>query len=114
MEIDGNSKKRDELQSVAQIMARSPLQVLVEKAQLLIALNRFVQIQLPTEFSSHCRVMNLDEKTLVLGADNAALATRIQFLSSDLVKALKKKTHFPVITHVRCRVLKISELSRNY
>ena len=108
MEMSHSNKKADDLQPVMQVISHSPLQKLVDKARLLLALNRFVQAWLPPEWVSHCRVMNLDLQTLVLGTDNAALATRIQFMSSDLISVLKKEKSFPVISAVRCRVRLIS------
>ncbi len=98
------NEKPDELQPVLSAIVSSPLQKLVEKAQLLLKLNVFVQNWLPEDFRPHCRVMNLDYQTLVLGADNAALATRIQFMSPDLLKLLKKEMNLPIVVSIRCRV----------
>lgn len=109
MQTAYSNEKPADLQPVMQAVAHSSLRQLVEKARLLLKLDRFVQAWLPTELKSHCHVMNLNQQTLVLGLDNAAWVTRMQFISSDLMDALKKESDFPVILNVRCRVIKKSE-----
>lgn len=104
MQIAHSNEKPADLQPVIQAVAGSSLRKLVEKARLLLNLDRFVQAWLPAELKPHCHVMNLNERTLVLGLDNAAWTTRMQFISSDLMDALKKESDFPVILNVRCRV----------
>ena len=104
MQTPNSNEKQEELQPVLSAISGSSLQKLVQKARLLLELDRFVQSWLPDDFRPHCRVMNLDYQTLVLGADNAALATRIQFMSSELLKLLKKEMNLPVILSIKCRV----------
>lgn len=104
MQTSNSNEKKEELQPVLSAIAGSSLQKLVQKARILLALDRFVQNWLPEDFRKHCRVMNLDNQTLVIGANHAALATRIQFMSSDLLKLLRKDMSLPVILAIKCRV----------
>lgn len=96
---------RDDLQPVSTVFENTSLQRIVQKAGFLLALDRHVQTILPESFASYCQVMNLSEYTLVLGVTSAAIATRIQFLSADLLESLRKEPRYSRILNIRCKVV---------
>lgn len=98
-------EKLDDLQPVVSVFKNASLQRIVQKAEFLLALDRHMQTILPKSFTPYCQVMNLDEYTLVLGVTSAAIATRIQFLSADLLESLRKEARFSRILNIRCKIV---------
>jgi hypothetical protein len=98
-------EKSDNLQPVVSVFKSASLQRIVQKAGFLLALDRHMQTILPESFAPYCQVMNLNEYTLVLGVTSAAIATRIQFLSADLLESLRKESRFSRILNIRCKVV---------
>lgn len=96
--------KRDEPQPIIEKLNTSILGDLVQKARLLLSIEKALNAQLPPDFSDHCYVMNLKEQTLIIGVDNAAIATRIQFTSPSLITALNNTLPGKPICALRCRV----------
>ncbi len=96
---------REDLQPVSTVFENASLQRIVQKAGFLLALDRHMQTILPESFAPHCQVMNVNEYTLVLGVTNAAIATRIQFLSDELLGSLRKEPRFSRILNIRCKVV---------
>src|SRR3990167_8124948 len=95
----------DDLQPVRTVFENTSLQKIVQKAGFLLTLDRHVQTILPESFAPHCQVMNINEYTLVLGVSSAAIATRIQFLSADLLESLRKEPRYSRILNIRCKVV---------
>lgn len=98
-------EKSDDLQPVGTVFENTSLRRIVQKAEFLLALDRHVQTILPESFAPHCQVMNMNEYTLILGVTSAAIATRIQFLSTDLLTLLRKEAKFSRILNIRCKVV---------
>lgn len=98
-------QKPEELQSVKDVFGHADLRKIIQKARFLLELDRFTKTILPESFASHCQVMNLSEYTLVLGVTSAAIATRIQFLSADLLNSIRNEARFSKILNIRCKVV---------
>ena len=96
-------EKPDELYPVMECFQHSSLGKIIQKAKWLLALDRCVQTLLPEALAKACRVMNVQQSTLILGVNSAALATRIRLDSETLLHELHK-TEFSMIKSIECRV----------
>lgn len=78
---------------------------LVSKARQLTTIDEALQKILPTELAPHCRVMNITQDTLVIGVDNPHWATRLRYLSPNLLKDLQSLiSHLKHLDKIRCKV----------
>ena len=98
------TEKQDNLQPVMDIIAQSPLQKLVEKARLLIALDEHLHKYLPKQFSGLCSVTNVQHNAVIIRTNNAAIATRLRFLSDDILKSFHEAEKFKSIRKVDIKV----------
>ncbi len=64
---------------------------LTQRAQFLEQLNLIFQHILPTEFSAHCQLANIENETVIIHTDNAAYASLIRFQAPNLCKTLSKE-----------------------
>ncbi|PIZ04625.1 MAG: hypothetical protein COY58_02410 [Gammaproteobacteria bacterium CG_4_10_14_0_8_um_filter_38_16] len=93
-----------DLKPAMDALSRSSLGNIIQKAKWLLALDRYVKTILPASFASFCHVMNVDQSNLVLGVSNAAVATRIRFMSDTFLRTLQQKKEFAHIRTVHCRI----------
>lgn len=98
-------EKPEDLQPVVDVFGQPVLRQIVQKAKFLLDLNCFMQTILPAPFAPYCQVLNLNEYTLILGVSSAALITRIQCLSDELLKALRNDKRYSSILNIRCKVV---------
>lgn len=97
-------QKQNDLNPMMEDLAHSSLGKIIQKAKWLLALDRHFQTILPESFAPYCHVMNVDQSILIVGVSNAAIATRIRFMSMDLIQELHKKSEFARIQTIHCRV----------
>lgn len=97
-------QKNDDLNPVMEELTHSALGKIIQKARWLMAIDRELQNILPAAFAPYCHVMNVDQSILILGVNNAAIATRIKFISADLIRELHKQTEFVRIQIIHCKV----------
>lgn len=98
------NEKPDDLQPVMDCFQGTPLQKIVLKAKFLLALDQALQPILPESFRYACHVMNVHQGVVILGVSNASIATRIQFLSANLLQELRKKREYAQLTGIQCKV----------
>ena|SRR3990167_7995621 len=77
------------------------LQKIIQKARFLLSLDHLVQSLLPPEFAKHCHVMNVQNGRVILGVENAAMGTRLQFLNDDLVRSIQRNQKFSAIHAIK-------------
>ena len=82
----------------------SPLQKIIQKARYLRTLDHLVQNLLPVDLTGHCRVMNVNMGKLILGVDDASMATQLRFFSAELLKKIRKDKRFFGIAEIKCRI----------
>lgn len=99
-----NTPQIPDLNPVMEELTHSSLGKIIQKAKYLLALDRYFQTILPASFASYCHVMNIDQSILILGVSNAAIATRIRFMSAELIEQLHKKKEFTRIQTIHCKV----------
>ena len=87
------------------------LQKIILKAKYLLALDGYLKTHLPAEFVDTCHVMNVHINTVILGVNSAAVATRLRYLSDDLVRALQQKETYK---HMRAIQFKIGATTIRY
>lgn len=104
MKAEHSNQKQDNLQPVVDVFQHSSLQRIVQKARLLLVLDREIQKLLPTGFGSYCHVMNINQNTVILGISNAAIATRVQITAAEMVSKLQKNTMFHFVQKMQCKV----------
>ena len=97
-------KQPNDLKPALENLSCSSLNKIIQKAKQLLALDRYFQTILPDAFRSYCHVMNMDQSILTLGVSNAAIATRIRFMSGELIDKLQTKKEFSHIQHIHCKV----------
>ena len=56
---------------------------------------------IPTELAKHCRVINIQGDSLVVGAEHAQWATRIRYSTPELLKQLSEHKQVPRINAIR-------------
>lgn len=69
----------------------SALSKLTQRAQVLEQLNHLLQQTLPTQFSAHCRLANLNGDKLIIHTDNPSYASLIRFQAPVLCKTLSEE-----------------------
>jgi hypothetical protein len=97
-------EKPDDLHPVMNTFGDSALGKIIQKANYLLALDRAMQTILPSEFVNHCHVMNINQSVVILGVNSAAIATRIQLMSSDIISALQNIREFQGLLRIHCKV----------
>src|SRR3990167_8348494 len=100
MKAEHSNQKQDTLQPVVDVFQHSSLQRIVQKAHLLLALDREIKKLVPSGFGSYCHVMNINQNTVILWISNAAIATRIQFIAGDIVRVLQNNSTFQFVRKI--------------
>jgi hypothetical protein len=73
---------------INKIIGASAQSRLFAQARLLMDLELQLQRLLPAQLQTHCRLLAINGKTLVLAADSPAWAARLRFHTHQLVKQL--------------------------
>jgi len=81
----------------------STLSKLTQRAQNLEQLNHLLQQILPTQFSAHCRLANLNGDKLIIHTDNPSYASLIRFQAPVLCKTLSDELN-KNIKHIEVKV----------
>jgi len=79
------------------------LHKLSQRARFLAELNHILQQTLPTQFSAHCRLANINDETLIIHTDNASYASLIRFQAPALCKTLSTELNV-TISNVEVKV----------
>ena len=96
-------EKHNDLHPVMDTFGHSPLGKIIQKAKYLLKLDQVMQTLLPPEFVNHVQVMNIKQGVVILGVDSAAISTRIQLMSADILSALQKKPGFKNVAGIQCK-----------
>lgn len=59
---------------------------------------------LPISMHAHCWVTAVNESELTIVTDSAAWATKLRYMSRDLISKLKKEPSLPAIRYVKVKV----------
>ncbi|HLD84639.1 MAG TPA: DUF721 domain-containing protein [Coxiellaceae bacterium] len=94
----------DTVQSMTDVFQGSLLTSIIQKARLLTMLDEHLKNILPPELAAHVRVMNVASRTLILSTHSAAIATRIQMMTGQLVEKIRKNPLFLHIQIIQCRI----------
>lgn len=98
-----------EPQALGVLLESNTLGQIVAKARLINKADQFLAHLLPKELTSHCRIVNYHENTLVLAAANAAWGTRLRFLSATLLPQLRKELSPHLINSLHIIIRPISD-----
>lgn len=77
------------------------LATLLAKARTLDTLTARVRLHLPAPLRCHCRVVNIEDRVLVLAADSSAWAMKLRFQAPTLIEALRASTDLAALQTVR-------------
>jgi hypothetical protein len=106
------------MKSVSQLLSHQQSNVLHQLQQHSVLFERFqkeLEVSLPTPLNQHCRIANVREKTIVIHADSSLWATRLRFLSPDLIRKWQQDTaltsEFHQIEKIEVRVRPTTQLS---
>ena len=69
----------------------SALSKINQRTQLLERLNHAFQQSLPAQFSAHCKLANINGKTLVVHTDNASYSSLLRFQAPALCRTLSQE-----------------------
>ncbi|OGT26087.1 MAG: hypothetical protein A3I77_00210 [Gammaproteobacteria bacterium RIFCSPLOWO2_02_FULL_42_14] len=94
----------DDPQPLSQILGRNSLGQLIQKAHQLRAIEKALKPILPTEFAKSCYVLNIDQRKIILGVANAAIATHMQMITGEIIQILQKIPEFQQFQTIQCRV----------
>ena len=95
------SKQPKQINSICQ--QNAVLAKLTQHAQLIEKLNHTLHQTLPLQFSAHCHLANIQNKTLIIHTDNASFASLIRFQIPTLCKLFSDKLEMP-INHIEIKV----------
>ncbi len=76
----------------------SALSKIRQHAQLLEQMNHLFQQQLPAQFSAHCKLANIHDKTLIIHTDNASYSSLLRFQAPSLCQSLSQKLGIDINT----------------
>ncbi len=82
----------------------SPLQKLLTKDQNRAAWTQEFKAVLPKEIRSQCQVTDLRGPTLLVSCSSAAIATKLRFLTPQLLPKLSALGHFSELKALQIRV----------
>ncbi|WP_304985941.1 DUF721 domain-containing protein [Coxiella-like endosymbiont] len=88
--------------SIKQCFQTNSLKLIVQKAQQMLVVERFLNQILPLEIVPHCRIMNLSKGTLTLQLESPVWATRVRYLVPHLLEQLAQQNL--AIQRIQCRV----------
>ena len=80
------TKQPKKIRSICQ--QNSVLHQLSQRSKKLEQLNYLLKQALPSQFSAHCRLANINNSTLIIHTDNASYASLIRFQSPVIIKTL--------------------------
>jgi len=80
------TKRPENIRSICQ--KNSALHQLAQRTQRLEQLNYLLKQALPSQFSAHCRLANINNGTLIIHTDNASYASLIRFQAPAIIKTL--------------------------
>lgn len=90
MQTSNHNKTIKDPQKVSNLLAKSTLRQLIEKAEWMIKLQQiFAEVLDQPELARHCSIMNINDKTLVIMVDQAAWATRLRYQQEHILRALQ-------------------------
>ncbi|EIJ43738.1 hypothetical protein BegalDRAFT_2910 [Beggiatoa alba B18LD] len=100
------------MKSVSQILQQSHhlVHTLIERCTALQQIDRAFKAYLPLALRSHCRVVNVRDHRLIIWADNAPYATRLRYLSDEI---LQRGLTDPYLQGLRIQKLDIKVRSVN-
>ena len=82
------------------------LQQILQQAQRLQALNELMQQFLQPQMRAHCRVANYQQGSLVLAADNAAVATLLRYDLPNILQKIRQAEGFAGLANIKVHVNK--------
>lgn len=94
------------IKSFEQLLTSSEqLQQIIKKSELLQQLDHKVKNLITDQtLRTHCQVANLRDGVLVIATDNANWATRLRYLTGNLLAELRKQPEFAGIASIKCYV----------
>ena len=91
--------------SIKQCFQTSSLRLIVQKAQQILAVERFLNQIMSSEIPSHCRIINLSHGTLTLQLESSVWATRVRYLVPHLLEQFAQQDlGIQKIKRIKCRV----------
>tara|TARA_R110002111_G_scaffold8250_4_gene30774 strand:- start:258 stop:695 length:438 start_codon:yes stop_codon:yes gene_type:complete len=76
----------------------SALSKITQRTKLLDRLNHAFQQSLPAQFSAHCRLANINGKSLIIHTDNASYSSLIRFQAPALCRSLSRELDLEITT----------------
>ncbi|NQY27138.1 MAG: DUF721 domain-containing protein [Piscirickettsiaceae bacterium] len=95
------TKQPENIRSIFQ--QNSALHQLSQRSQHLEQLNYLLKQALPSQFSAHCRLANMNNGTLIIHTDNASYASLIRFQAPVIIKTLSTELKIE-IAHLDVKV----------
>lgn len=88
-------KRPSRAKSVVDILGKPNglLQGLLKQSNNLKSINDSVQRLLPEELQGHCVVSEYNQSSLIISAESAVWATRLRYISPELLTNLRKDGH---------------------
>ena len=90
--------RRDPKPITSIVKNHSALSKINQRTQLLDRLNHAFQQSLPAQFSAHCKLANINGKTLVVHTDNASYSSLLRFQAPALCRSLSQELSLDVTT----------------
>lgn len=94
------------MKSMRQLIANpsSILYRLLQHSQTLEQLDNWLQASLPIPLQPHCYIANLRNNTLVVHTDSSLWATRLRYLTPELLYRWQQEKSMPTIDKIEIRI----------
>lgn len=94
------------MKSIKQLLATpsSILYRLLQHNQLLEQLDNWLQASLPIPLQQHCCIANLRNTTLVVHTDSSLWATRLRYLTPELLYRWQQEKSMPTINKIEIKI----------
>ena len=94
------------MKSIKQLLATPSniLYRLLQHSQTLEQLNYWLQASLPISLQPHCYIANLRNTTLVVHTDSSLWATRLRYLTPELLSRWQQEKNMPTISKIEIKI----------
>ncbi len=89
---------------IKDMLGKSTFQALMRKAQRIQSANALLQGMLPEDLAPYCRLMNIAFDTAVIETSNANIATRLRYMTRELLNSLRYHDFLRNIKKIKVKV----------
>ena len=99
-------KKTDSMNTVKRIMTNPSglLNLILKHSQSIQKIDKIFLASLPPPLEQHCYVANLRDKILIIHADSSLWATRLRYMTPEILRCWHNNPTMPNIERLKIRI----------